>query len=89
MSLDRINDFLQKTELLDRYKPSYALDKHILVLDDYEEESRNMLIGFRNATFGWEGQDESRSSSSQTFKLHIEGELLFRPGYINLIIGPT
>lgn len=90
MSLDRVNDFLQKAELLDRYKPSYALDKHVLVLDDYEEDSRNTLIGFRNATFGWDCQDESHSSSSpQTFRLHIDGELLFRPGYINLITGPT
>lgn len=49
-------------------------------------------IGFRDACFTWLKDTEMPStpgSGTRPFKLRIEGELLFRKGRINLIVGPT
>ncbi|QRW00045.1 ABC transporter transmembrane region [Ceratobasidium sp. AG-Ba] len=84
VSLDRTHEFLNKTELLDRYaeKVTGAPTEHI-----YPE---SLPIGFRNATFTWTGQQDSIPTPSQrVFKLQIDGELFFRRGKINMIIGPT
>ena len=47
-------------------------------------------IGFRNATFTW-AKDPSgvMTPGRRNFKLKIEGELFFKPGCINMIVGPT
>jgi len=50
-------------------------------------------IGFKDAAFTWSKDDAldppSGIVSNRRFKLYINGELLFRRGHINLIIGPT
>ncbi|KAJ7578665.1 P-loop containing nucleoside triphosphate hydrolase protein [Mycena floridula] len=77
ISLDRVNEFLHETELLDAYSGNASVD---LVLERNDKE-----IGFRDATFAWSA---SESEYQTRFKLHID-ELIFRPGCINLIVGPT
>jgi ABC-type Mn2+/Zn2+ transport system ATPase subunit len=47
-------------------------------------------IGFRQAVFSWSNvSDGTLTPSRQQFSLRIEDELLFKPGRINLIVGPT
>ncbi|KAF8816575.1 hypothetical protein BYT27DRAFT_7127650, partial [Phlegmacium glaucopus] len=86
VSLDRMTEFLHKTELLDSFadKPPHIVD--IPTTTQYEDE-----IGFKNATFSWSVESPSGTStpSNRTFRLHIGGEQLFKRDCINLIIGPT
>lgn len=49
-------------------------------------------IGFGDVSFTWTRDNDLLStpgSGTRSFKLHVEGELLFRNGHINLIVGPT
>ncbi|KAJ6508901.1 multidrug resistance-associated ABC transporter [Mycena sanguinolenta] len=74
VSLDRVDDFLRTTELLDLYS-----SQDLSVQTENDER-----IGFRDAQFSWSNQiDDS------CYKLHIESEIIFQPGVINLIVGPT
>jgi hypothetical protein len=87
VSLDRVTEFLQKTELLDSFaladKPSQGIPTTI-ECDD---------MGFNNATFSWSVEppdhDGFSTPSQRKFRLHISGEQLFKRDCINLIIGPT
>ncbi|KAJ7754435.1 multidrug resistance-associated ABC transporter [Mycena metata] len=86
VSLDRLDAFLHETELLDSFTSTDPLN--ILTQD---EASSNM-IGFRNTSFAWTSSEESNGTltpTSRQFLLKIEGELLFKPGCINLVLGPT
>ncbi|KAJ6576978.1 P-loop containing nucleoside triphosphate hydrolase protein [Mycena vulgaris] len=85
VSLDRINDFLHNTELLD----SFAEKKDTTEFVDAEaEESTD--IGFRDASFTWSNDnDGSATPSKDKFALRIDDELLFKRGCINLVLGPT
>ncbi|KAJ6489479.1 hypothetical protein C8R47DRAFT_1177182 [Mycena vitilis] len=85
VSLDRLDDFLHNTELLDSF--SSKDDPEIVA----SSESESNAIGFRDATFAWSNDkiDGTLTPSSRNFLLKIEGELLFRPGCVNLVLGPT
>jgi ABC-type multidrug transport system fused ATPase/permease subunit len=88
ISLDRINEFLLDSELLDRYEPSTrdALPVPATMAEELD------LIGFRDATFAWSqdgARDDAPASSVRRFTLKVEGELFFKRGCVNLIIGPT
>ncbi|KAH7340934.1 hypothetical protein B0J17DRAFT_716110 [Rhizoctonia solani] len=65
VSIDRIDEFLHKTELLDAYIEKQPPE----ILEPSPPAAGT--IGFRNAT------------------LHIDEELLFRRGKINMVVGPT
>ena len=86
VSLDRVTEFLHKTELLDSFadKPPQGDIPTTAECDD---------IGFNNATFSWSVESPDRDGSStpsqRTFRLHISGKQLFKRDCINLIIGPT
>ncbi|KAF9458727.1 P-loop containing nucleoside triphosphate hydrolase protein [Collybia nuda] len=85
VSLDRVNDFLHNTELLDAFAKKETVS---LFVDDghYQDDK----IGLRDATFAWSSDmDGSLTPSKRQFLLKIEGDLLFKQGQINLIIGPT
>ncbi|KAJ7612577.1 P-loop containing nucleoside triphosphate hydrolase protein, partial [Roridomyces roridus] len=73
VSMDRINEFLTKTELLD------AFDEK--AVPSVEEEQ----IGFRNATFTWSKEIDG----TRNFRLTIKGKVIFQRGRVNLVIGPT
>ncbi|EPT00314.1 hypothetical protein FOMPIDRAFT_1023884 [Fomitopsis schrenkii] len=89
VSLDRVNDFLHKTELLDEY----AEEPDVLQAQIVAQPSDD-VIGIRNASFSWANQPSGSSASTpgsgrRNFTLRTDGDLLFRKGCINLIIGPT
>ncbi|KAF8886219.1 P-loop containing nucleoside triphosphate hydrolase protein [Gymnopilus junonius] len=88
VSLDRLNDFLKRTELLDSFVET---DAHVITPAQETASVKNDTIGFRNAVFSWsvEPQDGSLTPRSRSFRLHVPGELFFKPDSINLIIGPT
>ncbi|KAF7340426.1 Multidrug resistance-associated ABC transporter protein [Mycena venus] len=84
VSLDRVNNFLKNTELLDAFdeKETTAPFPADLLTDE--------RIGFCSATFAWsKASDISLTQSDRQFLLKIDGELLFQRGRINLVVGPT
>ncbi|KAG8914833.1 hypothetical protein FRC00_010528 [Tulasnella sp. 408] len=92
VSLDRVNDFLLQTELLDRYTSSTS--SGAVSLGALPATADSEAIGFRNAVFSWSGEAPSTpgeilTPSRRNFRLRIEDDLFFQKGKINLIIGPT
>ncbi|KAJ7059261.1 P-loop containing nucleoside triphosphate hydrolase protein [Mycena amicta] len=88
VSLDRVDDFLRKTELLDQFDVKDS-ETTALFASDVDPAS-NEQIGFHNATFTWSKEsDGSRSRSHRQFQLKIDDKLIFERGKINLIVGPT
>ncbi|KAF5377185.1 hypothetical protein D9615_006331 [Tricholomella constricta] len=84
VSIDRVNDFLQNTELLDSFSEKETIDLFPGKNQPHEE------IGFRDATFVWSSDAEGcLTPSKRKFSVRIEDELFFKRGQINLIIGPT
>ncbi|KAF9533202.1 hypothetical protein CPB83DRAFT_846042 [Crepidotus variabilis] len=90
VSLDRVNDFIHDAELLDTFE---NLKEHPEKpqLTETSSDNEDLNIGFKNATFSWslDEEDGSLTPSSRHYRLHIEEEVLFKRGKINLIIGPT
>ncbi|KAH7883936.1 hypothetical protein F5I97DRAFT_2075294 [Phlebopus sp. FC_14] len=86
VSLDRVNDFLNDTELLDEFTTT---DKPELLAQHNGEESD--LVGFRDAAFAWSSDSSggALTPSRRYFNLRIDNELLFKRSCINLVIGPT
>ncbi|KAG6857595.1 hypothetical protein H0H87_010163 [Tephrocybe sp. NHM501043] len=84
VSIDRVNDFLHNTELLDSFSEKDSIDLFP------QEGQVNEEIGFRYATFVWSNDMEgSLTPSKRNFCLNVGDELFFKRGQINLIIGPT
>ncbi|KAJ6508402.1 hypothetical protein C8R45DRAFT_967292 [Mycena sanguinolenta] len=84
VSLDRVNDFLKKTELLDAFD-----EKETLVLSTADPSS-DERIGCGNARFSWSKEsDGSLTRSQRQFQLKIDDEVIFKRGRINLVVGPT
>ncbi|QRW27528.1 ABC transporter transmembrane region [Rhizoctonia solani] len=84
VSIDRIDEFLHQTELLDAYT-----HKHTPAIIDPSPPPPD-AIGFRNATFAWSRQAPATPTPSRrNFRLHIDQELLFHRGKINMVVGPT
>ena len=86
VSLDRVNNFLNDTELLDAYAQQDEDRAQLFVQSEEESE----LIGFRDAVFAWSNESGGAlTPSKRKFRLRIDGELYFQPGRINLVVGPT
>ncbi|KZV98610.1 P-loop containing nucleoside triphosphate hydrolase protein [Exidia glandulosa HHB12029] len=95
VSLDRLTDFLNNTELLDRFTAKQDSQ------DVVHMDAGHAAIGFHETTFRWAGAPPKSldatdrdiapvpSSGQRTFKLQINGSLLFKRGALNLIVGPT
>ncbi|XP_006463829.1 hypothetical protein AGABI2DRAFT_187296 [Agaricus bisporus var. bisporus H97] len=82
VSLDRINDFLGNTELLD------ACDS--ITLPPAQTRNEDERIGFSESSFAWSTEfDGSLTPSKRIYLLKIEQELLFKPNCLNIIVGPT
>ncbi|KAJ7164522.1 hypothetical protein C8R46DRAFT_1193124 [Mycena filopes] len=81
VSLNRLDAFLNDTELLDSFTATDKPTAH---------SASTELTGFRDATFSWADEDQSVGTStlSRSFILRIEGEIMFKPGF-NLVVGPT
>ncbi|KAJ7071468.1 hypothetical protein C8F01DRAFT_1317436 [Mycena amicta] len=84
VSLDRVDEFLSQTELLDCYAEPGGSSASTLAPQDAR-------IGFRDATFAWTSEkiDGTLTPSRRRFLFKVDGELLFKPGCINLVVGPT
>ncbi|KAE9407351.1 P-loop containing nucleoside triphosphate hydrolase protein [Gymnopus androsaceus JB14] len=82
VSLDRITDFLNNTELLDGFESPSSAQAIQPSMDE---------IGFQNAMFSWSGDTSSGTAtpSSRNFMLRIENKLSLKKGCLNLITGPT
>ncbi|KAF8671537.1 P-loop containing nucleoside triphosphate hydrolase protein [Rhizoctonia solani] len=84
VSLDRVDDFLKNSELLDAYA------RNTVGTSVESTGPHSSAIGFHNATFTWTKRPTLASTSStRNFKLVIDQELLFHRGKINMIVGPT
>ncbi|KAK7064563.1 ATP-binding cassette transporter [Favolaschia claudopus] len=88
VSLDRVNEYLHKTELLDVFAEKDPNTPELFIPAD---AAANENIGFRDATFAWSSEkiDGSVTPSRRKFMLKVEGEMLFHRGAINLVVGPT
>ncbi|KAH9016830.1 hypothetical protein EDB85DRAFT_700652 [Lactarius pseudohatsudake] len=89
VSLDRVNDFLHDTELLDQFADAGKGSERVMLTDATHFEQD--VIGFQNASFTWSNDDAdgTLTPSRRRFTLRVHGELLFKRGCFNLIIGPT
>ncbi|KAJ7167899.1 P-loop containing nucleoside triphosphate hydrolase protein [Mycena filopes] len=83
VSLDRINDFLHNTELLDSFT-----EKEVTA--EFMATEASDEIGFRDATFTWSNEEDgSATPSKHKFTLRIDEQLNFKRGKFNLVLGPT
>ncbi|KAH8986100.1 hypothetical protein EDB92DRAFT_2116516 [Lactarius akahatsu] len=89
VSLGRMNNFLQETELLDEFADAEKGSERVTLTD--ASRSEQDVIGFQNASFTWSNDDSdgTLTPSRRRFTLRVQGELLFKRGCFNLIIGPT
>ncbi|KAH9028052.1 ABC transporter type 1, transmembrane domain-containing protein [Lactarius deliciosus] len=89
VSLDRVNDFLHNTELLDEFADADKGSERVMLTDASRFDQD--VIGFQNASFTWSNDDPdgTLTPSRRRFTLRVQGELLFQRGCFNLIIGPT
>ncbi|KAI9431381.1 hypothetical protein H4582DRAFT_2085045 [Lactarius indigo] len=89
VSLNRVNDFLHDTELLDEFADADKASERAMLTDASHLDQD--VIGFQNASFTWSNDDVdgTLTPSRRRFTLRVEGELLFKRGCFNLIIGPT
>ncbi|PIL29356.1 ATP-binding cassette transporter [Ganoderma sinense ZZ0214-1] len=92
VSLERIQDFLLDTELIDEFTESEP-EAAELPPSPVPEEYRN-TIGIRHASFTW-ANDSTRlavtpgGTRRRMFMLHVDEDLFFKCGKLNLIVGPT
>ena len=87
VSLDRLHEFLRKTELLDEFDPNC---KDTAIDDNVKTNAE--LIGIRNASFTWANEPDgiiTPGSPRRKFTLRIKDEVIFKKEKINLIVGPT
>ncbi|KAI0709575.1 P-loop containing nucleoside triphosphate hydrolase protein [Cerioporus squamosus] len=96
VSLDRINEFMHKTELLDEFEEKKSGGDGPAA---FARPAQDMdVVGIARTTFTWAKDGESsvpatpatsEGSSRRKFVLNIEDEVIFKRGGINLIVGPT
>ncbi|KAM5539772.1 hypothetical protein V8D89_006585 [Ganoderma adspersum] len=92
VSLERIQEFLFDTELIDEFAESEP-EAAVILCPPVPEEYTN-TIGIRNASFTW-ADDSAKlavtpgGTRKRVFMLHVEDELFFKRGKLNLIVGPT
>ncbi|TDL15052.1 P-loop containing nucleoside triphosphate hydrolase protein [Rickenella mellea] len=85
VSMDRFNEFFHETELLDN---SSATDKDSVIASPAPNPD---VIGFNACTFSWTDINKSQpvKPATRIFRLHFEGDMIFKSGGVNLILGPT
>ncbi|OCH87305.1 multidrug resistance-associated ABC transporter [Obba rivulosa] len=86
VSLERVGQYLYKTELLDRFSQS---EEELRIP---QPESSSDVIRIREAAFTWTHENDGTStprSQRRKFTLRVDDELVFERGHINLVLGPT
>ncbi|KZT67065.1 P-loop containing nucleoside triphosphate hydrolase protein [Daedalea quercina L-15889] len=93
VALDRMNDFLHNTELLDEFADHPDNIGHSL--HSHSHEYNDDVIGIRKAAFTWTCDDNhvpdapASLAGRRHFALRVDGDVRFKRGCINLVIGPT
>jgi ABC-type multidrug transport system fused ATPase/permease subunit len=89
VSLDRVDDFLHDTELLDEFARVDKDETDQVEIADPAPVPTDAL-GFHATTFTWSATaGVALTPSRRNFKLRIEDEVIFKRGGFNLIVGPT
>ncbi|KAJ3557433.1 hypothetical protein NM688_g1472 [Phlebia brevispora] len=86
ISIDRINDFLKESELLDAFLETSQPSAELLTSPEPDR------IGIRAAAFTWNTDTNGASTPSsvrRSFELRIDDEVFFKRGHINLVVGQT
>ncbi|KAH8086646.1 hypothetical protein BXZ70DRAFT_549376 [Cristinia sonorae] len=89
VSLDRVNDFLHETELLDQYTEKSEGSEDLVLPTAVPDPD---VIGIRDASFTWSSDNNGTwtpGSGKRNFALRIDEELIFKKGKINLVVGAT
>ncbi|OSD04422.1 multidrug resistance-associated ABC transporter [Trametes coccinea BRFM310] len=89
VSLDRVSEFLNETELLDEFNEKDAAAAEMVVPPRTTERD---VIGIRAAAFTWSNQNDGTMTpgpNRRNFTLRIEDDVIFKRGKFNLIVGPT
>ncbi|KAI0656583.1 multidrug resistance-associated ABC transporter [Cubamyces menziesii] len=96
----RVSHITKLTELLDEFTevttPQSIIPSPTLDLSTSESPSSD-VIGIKQTSFTWSVNDGSQvstpatagSQQSRKFVLNIDGEVIFKRGRMNLILGPT
>ncbi|OCB86631.1 P-loop containing nucleoside triphosphate hydrolase protein [Sanghuangporus baumii] len=91
VSCDRYTRFLNKTELISEGNGQSPTARETMASEpDHPEE----VIGFKQCSFSWDSPNAANPSPTKHhtrkhFNLRFDGEVLFKPGNINIIVGPT
>ncbi|KAI0758967.1 P-loop containing nucleoside triphosphate hydrolase protein [Fomes fomentarius] len=95
VALERIQDFLYNTELIDEYTEQLEApaDTGESFASSVPEEYRDAL-GIRRAAFSWANDSATQAvtpggTRRRTFLLQVDDEVIFRRGKLNLVVGPT
>ncbi|KAF4608742.1 hypothetical protein EYR40_001089 [Pleurotus pulmonarius] len=86
VSLDRVNEFLHKTELLDSFADDGELSAAVAPSHPIAG-SQDVII--RDASFTWDAEKPVPGQPRRNFVLKIDGEVTFKRNAINAILGPT
>jgi len=75
--------------LLDEFADAKNGSERVMLTDASHVDQD--VVGFQNASFTWSNDDAygTLTPSRRRFTLRVQGELLFKRGCFNLIIGPT
>ncbi|EJD04272.1 uncharacterized protein FOMMEDRAFT_106872 [Fomitiporia mediterranea MF3/22] len=88
VSLDRVTEYLSDTELLDEFQVENK--ERTEQIEEFSAAPKDPdVIGFCDAAFVWSNVDGSLTPSRRRFRLTLDGEVIFKRGGLNLIIGPT
>lgn len=80
VSLERLNDFFQNTEMLDKFeKPEETAER--------VTERQGQGVFMKNATFYW-ASAKKRIAGERQFRLQVD-DLTFPEGEISIVAGPT
>jgi len=86
VSLDRFGNFLRDTELLDNFSEETCTEIVPVIAAEHAD-----VIGFNNVTFAWSKgvEDGTQTPSARSFRLQSKGQVSFKKGGLNLVVGPT
>ncbi|EMD41580.1 hypothetical protein CERSUDRAFT_110129 [Gelatoporia subvermispora B] len=87
VSLERVQDFLYKTELLDEFAAIKEGESFVPAAEVIPG-----TIGIRQSAFTWANESDGALTPGpprRKFTLRVEEELTFKRGHFNLIVGPT
>ncbi|KAL0950642.1 hypothetical protein HGRIS_007430 [Hohenbuehelia grisea] len=95
VSLDRLDDYLNNTTLLDEFagrQLESQLESRYWGLSSSSPctpPDRGNSPGFKDSVFSWSSTTSEASTPQSDFRLRIEGEVLFPHGQLSIVVGPT